>query len=165
MFKGKDFHEPWVSLIEGKGVENLSRLHNVCIDLKRDALFINTKQWSRWHFGLLERLYLRKLAINLAGWLQWIETPDLAVRFKKLDSLLLRDTTTSYRSVIDKGSVIEDLIAKKQQSKSRRDYFDTLGYSPPRVRYETLFSGPLEQPWDTNREWIAYKYPRASIPP
>ncbi|KAF8861941.1 hypothetical protein BDZ45DRAFT_671503 [Acephala macrosclerotiorum] len=149
-FAGTLAHQPYEDLVEERGWEDLSRLHNVCIDLHYDILVINTQQWSPWDFGTLERDELRTLAVNLGGWVQWLTTPKLAQQFTNLRRLALFDGT--------KDS--EMLLYKRRQIEREIDKQSWKGKIAPRVDLEDI---PVALEWERDiKDWITYKYPDKS---
>ncbi|CZR54675.1 uncharacterized protein PAC_04559 [Phialocephala subalpina] len=149
-FLGTSAYQPYEDLVQERGWENLSRLHNVCIDLRFDMLVINTQQWSPWNFGKLERDELRTLAINVGGWMDWLSVPQLARKFRNLRRLALFDGTKNSEMLLYKGGDIEREI--ERQSWKRKvvpmvDFKDIPG----------VFHGEGEI-----SNWITYKHPKKS---
>jgi hypothetical protein len=151
-FEGTVAHKQYESLVQEYGSKRLSRLNNVCISLERDLLLIDRQQWSKWNFGPLERILLRKMAINLDGWMGWISTVQLVQRFKQLHRLYLFDRTNTSDEMADfkMGAIARGI---KMNQKIRPDYIAPLVFKPTvPVR--------VAERWDSDVEdWFTYKYP------
>jgi hypothetical protein len=126
----------------------------VCINLERDLLLIDRQQWSKWNFGPLERKLLRKMAINLDGWMGWISTIQLARRFKELSKLYLFDRTNTSQIADFKMRTIARGI--KMNQKIHPDYIAPLVF-------RTTVPVPVARRWDGDVvDWFRYKYPEGT---
>jgi hypothetical protein len=151
-FEGTVAHKQYESLVQEYGSKRLSRLNNVCISLERDLLLIDRQQWSKWNFGPLERILLRKIAINLDGWMGWISTVQLVRRFKQLHRLYLFDRTNTSDEMADfkMGTIARGI---KMNQKIHPDYIAPLVFKPTvPVRVAKRWDGDVE-------DWFTYKYP------
>ena len=149
-FRG--LHRPWEGMIEKYGEEGMTRLQNVFVDFKNDELLINEKQWSPWNFGPLELRYLRKLVLNLSGWLNWSKSIELVLGFRKLQSLGLYDTSDDSNLRIKKRKI--KLVLRYEEKKNGGEAVQNRArYVPPKIK-----CGTLPTPPNPPKVWITYKY-------
>jgi hypothetical protein len=157
-FKGTSVYEPYAELVERYGKGMLSRLDNVCINLEHDILSIKEKQWSPWKFGVLESIFVRHLALDLGGWVDWSKAVDVLYQFKKLDELEIFNDDSTFMVEHKVGAIVDRLRRMELDERIEKEDEWFLEYKTP--RYVCHQDEALSSYLPTHKEWTTYKYSR-----
>lgn len=142
------------------GLEKPSRLQNVCINLKQDALVIRERQWSHWDFGPLERHYLRNTLISLDGWLAGKESVNLLGRFENLSVVGIVSDKVDRNLKYKAAEVSRSLRERQIQVKILNTGKNGKAYVAPRV---TCGTWQAKKPYQGT--WTTYKYSKGYTTP
>ncbi|KAF8861949.1 hypothetical protein BDZ45DRAFT_687222 [Acephala macrosclerotiorum] len=155
-FKGTRRHQRYKKLVSRK---DLDRLQNVCISLDYDLLVFKGLP----DFGHIPRLYLRHLANDLHGWVNFRNRATALAKFRSLRRLIFFDEDDKHGSLRFKASRIESTMARISKKGRKNDP----EYVSPKVCYDRLhesaeFAEHVNQWRHVNRSnwWFKYKYSR-----
>jgi hypothetical protein len=145
-------------MVDKYGEVGLSRIQGVFIDLKNNGLVIYEKQWSPWDFGPLESRCLRKLVLNLGGWLNWSKSVELVLGFQKLKLLGLFDPVDAGILKI-KENKIKLALGMVEKEDAKRSMRKGARYVAPHTKHGSLSKIP-----NPPGVWLTYKPPRRLRP-
>jgi hypothetical protein len=194
-FAGRTAHVPYHSLLKRYRLSKILRrntvsyLDAVCFDMERDVLLCRTRgQGGRplYRFGRIEECCLKKLAVNIDGWLKFPWIVDELRKAKNLDTLFLFQDVVSdgmyykMERISDglKRSAGKDRVKPKvrvpnyvaplirKASTSQSDHlWDSISQPHVRIRRDiTPHVGSIVEAPGPTSTWSIYKCPACSTP-
>ncbi|PVH82231.1 hypothetical protein DL98DRAFT_514006 [Cadophora sp. DSE1049] len=154
-FAGTLAHKPWETLVKKKGVERWSKLQNVYIDMESDMLLLHKWICRPGMFGEIERQILRNMAVEMDGYITFMNIAKCARQCGGLKNLNLFEGSTGKGYTLFKCGRIQHGIERLAKKKLRQK---ELPYEVPRI-----YSESIESPKPESRRiatWYRYKYPK-----
>lgn len=159
-FKGTAAFKPFTAMVDKMGVDKVSHLQNVYINLEDDTLLIENPIRN---LGPLECYNLRTLRIDVEGDGEYDRNPRLNQclrRFKNLKTLQVYDSGHKH-AALWKVRRIMQYISKEHEREVKKPKKRIPRFAPPSVIDDTLgkFSRPIYEDSFNRDNWVTYKYP------
>ncbi|KAH7417626.1 hypothetical protein BKA64DRAFT_740105 [Cadophora sp. MPI-SDFR-AT-0126] len=153
-FAGTVAHKPWETQVKKKGVERLSKLQNVYIDMEFDILLLNSKIYRAGMLGEIEQQLLRNMAVEMDDWVMSMDIAKCARQCGGLKNLNLFEGRTGHRYTSFNVERIQQRIEWLAKKKLRKEP----PYKVPWIHSETIKISSPE--YRTIERWYQYKYPK-----